>query len=458
MSGAMSSLAESEEPRVPLTGSLLGRVARYMDRHLLLHLLSFIHESGLHDRAAITKYKIKVMMSTNMIDAVIDELEHLPEDDALRQELEARDADDVDEQRQDVLDRLEYEEEVVAEMTTFFEDSSAVAELRNDHKLTVANLEAEYNITAAMVDKFYELARYKYDCGLYNECEQMLQHFLQLKQTPPERVLSAYWGRLACRLLEKMWDGAMEDVRAIRELVDTRGMAPAEQLAQRSWLLHWALFIFFNKQGGTDDLLDFFLDQSNMQTVENCCPWLLRYFIAAVVLSRRRRAAMRGVVMGEIRQVSYMYTDAFCRFMTLLFDDFDFHAAQDMLLECERVARADFFLHAHADAFMDESKKLIFETFCQVHCEVDLGDLAQRLNMTQAEAEKSMVDLVVSSTLDARIDSSANRAVIKPPMRASQQRLMDRARDLTHRSTILAQNLQRVTSEQAEYIKLFVAL
>ncbi len=30
-------------------------------------------------------------------------------------------------------------------------------------------------------------------------------------------------------------------------------------LQQRSWLLHWALFVFFKKEGGLDLLLEFFL-------------------------------------------------------------------------------------------------------------------------------------------------------------------------------------------------------
>jgi hypothetical protein len=37
---------------------------------------------------------------------------------------------------------------------------------------------------------------------------------------------------------------------------------------------------------------------------------------------------MRGAILEEIRHLTYMYSDPFCSFLELLFEEFDFDGAQ----------------------------------------------------------------------------------------------------------------------------------
>lgn len=66
------------------------------------------------------------------------------------------------------------------------------------------------------------------------------------------------------------------------------------------------------------------------------------------------------------------------------------------------------------------------------------------------------MDLVRSSTLDARIDSSTNSAVVRSPEHDHHQKIVDRTRDLTQRSAVLGQNIDRVFQDQAHYLSSFL--
>lgn len=55
------------------------------------------------------------------------------------------------------------------------------------------------------------------------------------------------------------WDVALDDLTKLKEMVDSNTFAPVlEQLQQRTWLMHWALFIFFNHENGRNLIIDFF--------------------------------------------------------------------------------------------------------------------------------------------------------------------------------------------------------
>jgi translation initiation factor 3 subunit E len=64
----------------------------------------------------------------------------------------------------------------------------------------------------------------------------------------PEKDISALWGKFACDiLLGRDWEAAFEDLNALREFIDNQeNVSPLQQLQQRTWLIHWSLFVFFN--------------------------------------------------------------------------------------------------------------------------------------------------------------------------------------------------------------------
>jgi len=65
-------------------------------------------------------------------------------------------------------------------------------------------------------------------------------------------------------------------------------------LQQRTWLIHWSLFVFFNHAKGRDEIIDLFLYQAPyLNAIQTMCPWILRYLTTAVITNKRRRQVQK---------------------------------------------------------------------------------------------------------------------------------------------------------------------
>ncbi|TNN45089.1 Eukaryotic translation initiation factor 3 subunit E [Liparis tanakae] len=96
-------------------------------------------------------------------------------------------------------------------------------------------------------------------------------------------ALNSLWGKLASEILMQNWEAAMEDLTRLRETIDNNAAAlesyplslptflpfssaqsvtsPLQALQQRTWLIHWSLFVFFNHPKGRDNIIELFLYQ-----------------------------------------------------------------------------------------------------------------------------------------------------------------------------------------------------
>ena len=86
-----------------------------------------------------------------------------------------------------------------------------------------------------------------------------------------------------------------------------------------------------------------------------------------------------------IQEESYTYRDPITSFIEDLYVNFDFKGAQQKLRECETVLFNDFFLVACLDDFIENSRLMIFETFCRIHQCISISMLAEKLNMGPGE-------------------------------------------------------------------------
>ena len=68
-----------------------------------------------------------------------------------------------------------------------------------------------------------------------------------------------------------------------------------------------------------------------------------------------------------IQEEAYTYRDPITSFIEDLYVNFDFDGAQSKLRDCENVLINDFFLVACLDDFVENSRMMIFETFCRIH-------------------------------------------------------------------------------------------
>jgi translation initiation factor 3 subunit E len=135
-------------------------------------------------------------------------------------------------------------------------------------------------------------------------------------------------------------------------------------------------------------------------------------------------------------------------FVECLLVRFDFDGAQAKLAECESVIVTDFFLSylTSPAEFMEAARLFIFETYCRIHQKIDLPVLAAKLHMDEDAAERWVVDLIRSASLDAKIDSVGRQVIMTVPAPSVYQAVMDKTRELAMRTRVLADNIDSYAS------------
>ena len=185
-----------------------------------------------------------------------------------------------------------------------------------------------------------------------------------------------------------------------------------------------------------------------------------------------------------IQEEAYTYRDPITSFIEDLYVKFDFDGAQQKLRECETVLVNDFFLVACREDFIENSRLMIFETFCRIHQCISIGMLAEKLNMTPEEAERCerekiedvllhelnvmnysnvqankvdlifffpcrwIVNLIRNAKLDAKIDSRLGHVVMGTQTTSPYQQLIEKTKALSFRSQMLQLNVEKKKKAQ----------
>ena len=369
-------------------------------------------------------------------------------------------------------------------------------------KFTLTGIQKyDASITADVVESYRQLARFMFDCGDYKAARDMLSYYIQLHATSPtqteegdedliaaglqqqqqkqsgggnegnpamyflsnvdEKMLHVLWGRLASEILVQDWEAAATAVDAVKTALETLAsnntLSPLQALQQRTWLLHWSLFVYWNDAAGLERLVDLFHSERYKQAITTNAPHLLRYLTAAVLLCKRRvNKKTTGGSSSEARRLlknltnvmqDCEYTDPIVEFVNCLCVKFDFDSAQLKLAECNQVLTADFFLCQQTDLFMEEARVFVFENYCRIHHKIDLAALGEKLAMDQEAAERWIVDLIRNAALDAKIDAAEACVVMGGSQVSVYEQVVDRTRDLNVRSATLQQNFQSVLQE-----------
>lgn len=348
---------------------LLPKLIPFLDRHLVFPLLEF--SSGQEDEKDITRAKYELLKHTNMTDYVANLWQEMNDTDSV--------PDEFAKKREEVLAKMQQYQEESAKITELLQDEAVVGNLRSDKAANLRFLEEEHGVTNEMVNSLYDYGRFQYSCGSYGNAAELLYQFRVLS-TDNDKVASATWGKLASEILTTSWEGAMEEVQKAKDSIETRLFNnPLGQLQNRTWLIHWSLFPFFNHDPARDALTDLFFSPAYINTIQTNCPWVLRYLAAAVITNRNRAQRNNSLYQRQlkdlirvVRQEDYEYTDPITDFVKALYVDFDFEEAQKKLGEAENVLRSDFFLVSAADAFIEAARHLISESYCKIHQRIDI--------------------------------------------------------------------------------------
>ncbi|XP_022901457.1 eukaryotic translation initiation factor 3 subunit E [Onthophagus taurus] len=420
---------------------LTSRIAQYLDRHLIFPLLEFLSAKEIYSEHEILKAKTYILSKTNMVDYSIDVWKQLYPDREVPEEMKDR--------RQHVVAELQVLQEEVEPILRVMADDETMKNMESmrDSKTLINFLSREYRFEIEMIEGLHRLAKHRYECGTYSVASSYL-YFCSLVLPPNDKnYLSVLWGRLALHILVQHWDSALESLNVLREYIDSSpnqfGGNSLQLLQQRTWLIHWSLFVFFNHAMGRELIIDLFLYRPHyLNAIQTMCPHILRYLTTAVIINRTRRSALKDLVK-VIQQESYTYKDPITEFVEHLYVNFDFDSARQKLHECQTVLFNDFFLISCLDEFVENARLMIFETFCRIHQCISIGMLAEKLNMNPDEAECWIVNLIRNARLDAKIDSKLGHVVMGAQPLSPYQQLIEKIDSLSVRSETLVGLIDR---------------
>lgn len=308
------------------------------------------------------------------------------------------------------------------------------------------------------MDSLFKLARFSYECGNYAFSSSYLYFCTLVMPTNDKDYLSSLWGKLASEILVHDFDSALEDLTKLRDYIDSSpnpfGGNSLQLLQQRTWFIHWSLFVFFNHVMGREMIIEMFLYRPQyLNAIQTMCPHILRYLATAVIINRGRRSALKDLVK-VIQQESYTYRDPITEFLEHLYVNFDFDGARQKLHECQTVLHNDFFLISCLDEFVENARLMIFETFCRIHQCISIGMLAEKLNMNPDEAECWIVNLIRNARLDAKIDSKLGHVVMGAQPLSPYQQLIEKIDSLSVRSEALCGVIDRKLKARTD-VKLY---
>ncbi|CAD6906889.1 unnamed protein product [Tilletia controversa] len=444
---------------------LTSTIVPFIDRHLAVPLLSHLESIELFSQSDITKALYELARGTLMVDYTLNLHEKVFPGQTPPEKLHN--------QREEAIatnERLGAEVESVLEV---IEDPNVVSALKQDKAQNLKLLEENYKLTVDQINALYRYGQFHFSCGNYGEASSYLYHFRVLS-IDPALTLSSHWGKLAADTLSGEWDRALEELKLLQEHIDQRASNARGDnevlLQKRTWLLHWSLFVFFNHPQGREQLVELFFSLPYLNTIQTTCWWLLRYLVAALIITRRTtrfyiipsasaailgpgerapsskltpQAALRDLLRIINMEQYRLKADPIIDFVRELYATFDFDRAQEELRKANDVANNDFFLQEHADVFMENARFIMSEAYCRIHQKVDITDLSSRLNMSKAEGEKWVVNLIRDTRADAKIDLKENMVHMNTTAPVVYQKIIESTRGFSFRTAAMGQAIDR---------------
>lgn len=495
---------------------LTGKFLQHVDRHLGIPMLQFLGGTDLFKESDLAKAQYELARGTDMAEFTNELFQAAYPGEALPES--ARDAEKVTAAKEKELDAA------VGPAIKVIEDPTVLSNLTNDKQRNLRVLEQQHGLSLDNINALYRYGFFQFSSGNYAAASSYLYHF-RVFSTDPALTLSTYWGKLAADTLLGNWDDALAELKLLRDQIDSGigasaavsadytnashladtldGVATASSsgqgvneqlLKKRVWLLHWSLFVYFNHPQGLELLVEHFFSPAYLSAVQTSAPWLLRYLVVALVLTRRTtrvyhvlqagstaagtdRAAITKLfsqnAMRELVKVLQADadrreeeledplpvppsesaapigpTDPVLKFILVLFEDFDFEAAQVELTKAEQVVDNDFFLADHKEQFLESARWLISELYCGIYHRVDITDLSKRLNLSPEDGEKWIVNLIRESNVDAKIDLKERMVYMNQPPQAMYNDVIEKTRGYVFRTSAMGQAMDRKVRPQ----------
>jgi len=446
--------------------NLTGAMSPYLDPHQIYRLISFQQEHvnpPIFSHDNLKEQELKVLKTLNMVDMTWEverEMRPIPADAPMPQEYEVK-----KERVLRQIEKLEADYEDVREKISVQEVQDQLTNQR-DNRMLWNLLKERHGFEDKDLDTIFEYGKAKYDIAEYEEASNAMYIFGLLAPYDHTKHAATLWGKLSSEILREDWSAAIEDLNHLKESLDkSMGiMDPLTLLQWRTWLLHWSLFCYFNptaKMPGTGCkntglIIELFLNTEEYKNaIETICPWLLRYLAVVIVTSKslERKQSRLNQLIRLIEQEKYNYSDPITDFLLCLNHRYDFDEAQEKLTQARDVLRSDYFLHDYIDEFIENGRVLMFEMFCRIHQKIKIATIAEKLGMTQEDAELWIVELIRNARLDAKIDSENGTIIMGNEPAVPYQQILTKTNNLAMSTSILINSISnKLKGKQSQEI------
>lgn len=300
-------------------------------------------------------------------------------------------------------------------------------------------------------DTLYEYATLQFSWGNYTLAAGCLDIYRNVMAQDPElqnskKQYACLWGTLASHILVTKFKEAEELLHKIMESIEHQRLTKHEEIAQRVWWLHWALFVLFKGESVQTfpKLVDAFISDKNLQVIALAAPHLIRYVSYIAIVTKRLRPQLQDISNFIDTNIS-VFDDPLAMFLKAVNKDMDFRNLNNWLEECQSVCKVDFFFVEEKmfKDFEEHSRLLIFETFCRIHQEINIQMIAENLGMDAGAAEVWIVKLIQAARFDAKIDSEKNSVIMTRANEDIYHEVLEKTKNLSFRSMLLYSNLEK---------------
>lgn len=395
---------------------ILPRLLCYLDKQMVIGLLYFYLDKGLDMRDSIAK-----LLENSPInpDGTVK-----PEHEQRIQETTAR--------AMPALDAFfDLQPEGSPSLYQFNVTATKLEQSRHQGEMSLEYLSEKKQITQPVMRAVLELAYLHYDKGSMEDASELLTLCQNVSgyNLDSEAIL---WGKLMCDTGACNWQSAMEIAGTIRKNQkaddETFRGSLTTTIRARVWLLHWVLFPFF--KGGNQNsiqLLYYVFDyHSNFvyrSVVETVCPHYLRYICAAVLLNRTRYQNFRWA--ASMAESIYEYSDALTELVAAIHRP-DLEKALELLPRVSELISMDYFLCDHESEIIGNAKRMIFQKLMTMHTVLSIPYVAEKLGVSQQDAEVWLANLVSESKQRAKVDSVNGLLNVEPQTRPIEQTVFDK--------------------------------
>ncbi|SCQ16385.1 eukaryotic translation initiation factor 3 subunit E, putative [Plasmodium ovale] len=468
--------------------NLIGKVCSYLDPHMTQIIFAWLKENKILDDTEIEK-NLSIM------------------NDGCERELIGIENEFTNGNRgviSNCLDSLEIEiEEFQQAMNDYKNDQinkiggsvekKSIMALREWCNVYSSEKNITYTFSDNIDDKILKLSRYYYQKKDYEKSKKnLLLYILNISEiviniSDSPKMRTCYWGIISniinsyfqninnddyifCKNDEQKIiikdeiineiNVCVETIVKLSQLLNKDKVTKNEIILQRSWLIHWSLILIFHffmyviyikniypKNNLFSMLQEWFIDEKNLSILNIICPHIIRYYCVYAIFYRNRKDHFE-LILNTVNMVKSKYTDSFTSLLISIFTDYDFNMAQKCIAEIGFLSSQDVFLYKLKSYIEEQSRFIIFETYCRIHKSINIDMIANKVNLPRDEAEKWIVNLIRNAKLDAKIDSEKNCIEISTTLPNLYQQVIDKTQNLTMRSNFLVQVLNRSSTDE----------